>query len=244
MICKKCGNVVNGEKYCPYCGEKVEQEKREDVEINFNHVETKKSAPRQDNFKLPNDRLKFAITGFSLAMAALCLCVIPFVGIILAIPAFILSVIGASSLRLHGFGIAGAIVAPFALILSIIETVAILELNNLISRNTSAARIERKAESVFNSAKSVIKQSVTTGELTYKGVKISEDGINYSITVSTLIEIDMIDDNPFKTNCADGGMTVYYDKPKNEYSCVVTGTINGYNVEYRGYYSGFHAWKD
>ena len=49
-----------------------------------------------------------------------------------------------------------------------------------------AVDAEKKAQTVFNTGKQVLREVSAMGENTYEGIKVSNDGVNYFITVKDL----------------------------------------------------------
>lgn len=188
-----------------------------------------------------NKKFIFGIIGFALALSALCLFVIPYFGIILAVAALVLSIIGLSASRLKGFGIAGTIISPIALLLSILFTFVF---TSIFARVASGASAEKKAQNILSASKPVLLEASASGDYTYEGITVTTDGKNYFITVTDLKNLGEIDKNPFKSNNTDGGMTINYNTETGTYTCDVHGTIDGYNLEYLGAWYGFRAYKD
>lgn len=179
-----------------------------------------------------NKKFIIGIVGLAIAVSAFCICMIPYVGMILAIVGLVLSIIGIGASRLKGFGIGGTIVSAFALLFSLLFTFVF---TSLFVKAVSSRDVEKKAETVYNTSKQFLAEVSVMGESTYDGVTISTDGgATYFITVSDLVKLGELDKNPFKSNNTDGGMTVYYKTETNSFTCDVTGTIDGYTIEYWG----------
>ena len=189
-----------------------------------------------------NKKFIFGIIGLALAAFALIVFWIPYFGLIVSIVALVLSIIGIGASRLKGFGIAGTIISPIALLLSLLFTFVITA---YFAGGTSASKAEKKAQKVYQAAKTVLMEAAASGDEVFEGITLSNDGgKTYYITVTDLVNLHEIEENPFKSTSSDGGMTVRFNTETDSYTATVSGTIDGYRIAYYGDFLGFAAYKN
>lgn len=190
-----------------------------------------------------NSSKKFiiGIVGLALAMFAIICMFIPYFGLILAIVALVLSIIGATSNRLKGFGIGGIIASIIALLFSLLFTFVFTA---IFGKAMKAVDAEKKAQTVFNAGKQVLREVSAMGENTYEGITVSNDGVNYFITVKDLKTLGEIENNPFTSNSTDGGMTITFDSVDNSFDCTITGKIGDFRLVYKSSTETFDAVLD
>lgn len=181
------------------------------------------------------------IVGLALALFAICCMFIPYFGLILAIVALVLSIIGATSSRLKGFGIGGIIASIIALLFSLLFTFVF---TSIFGKAMKAVDAEKKASNIYNSAKTILLEASAMGENTYEGIKVSDDGVTYYITVKNLVSLGEIEKNPFTSNSTDGGMTITYDTTDHSYDCTVTGKIGDFRIVFKSSTETFDALLD
>ena len=214
MNCKKCGHELHGELYCPECGEKVFSE-------NPNDKYKVQAKP------VSNSKMIMGIVGLSLSLIALIFFVFPYVGLIIAVAALVLSIIGIGAWRMKGFGIAGTIVSVFALLFSLLFTFLF---TSVLSRNKKNSA-EKKASTVLSAAKLCIleeRYGTVTG-------CVDVYGSTYTTTVTQLMAAGELESNPFENYGADGGMTIVFNEDEYRYTVTCSGTIDGYTLTYNGY---------
>ena len=189
-----------------------------------------------------NKKFIFGIIGLALAALAFVFFWFPYFGLILSVAALVLSIIGIGASRLKGFGIAGTIIAPIALVLSLLFTFVITA---AFVSGGSSSKAEKKAESVYTAAKTVLMEAAASGDEVFEGITLSNDGgKTYYITVTDLVNLHEIEENPFKSTSSDGGMTVRFNAETASYTATVSGTIDGYRIVYYGDFLGFSAYKN
>ena len=180
------------------------------------------------------------IVGLALALFAICCMFIPYFGLVLAIVALVLSIIGATSSRLKGFGIGGIIASIIALLFSLLFTFIF---TTIFSKAISAISAERKAQDIYTTGKTVLLEASAMGENTYNGIKVSNDGVTYFITVSDLKNLGEIEKNPFTSKYTDGGRTISYNSSNHTYDCTVSGKIDKWNLKFVSSTETFDAFE-
>lgn len=216
MNCKKCGHEINGEMYCPNCGQRVFGENPND-KYKTTEVGTSK-------------KFIIGIVGLALSIFAIIFMFFPYLGLVVAIVALVLSIIGATSYRLKGFGIGGVIASVFALIFSLLFTFVFTSV--LVSRSKSSKNgPEKKASSVLTTAKFLILEA-RYSSTPVDGV--TKEGSIYTTTVTDLLDANELSKNPFENYGADGGMTIVFNEDAYEYTVTCSGTIDGYSLTYNG----------
>ena len=225
MKCNKCGYELDDDDlYCPECGEKVFSNNPYDEKVL-------KYKPRS------NAKAIVGIVGFSISIMAIVMFYFPYVGLVMGGISLILSIIGITSWRMKGFGIAGTVVSVFAILLCLLTTYLYISVNNRNGGNRVKNTPERKAAKVLQVAKACIKDEMY-GDHT--GC-VDKYGTTYITTVTKLMAAGELTSNPFEDYAADGGMTVSFDEETNVYTVICTGTIDGYYLSCDGY--GFTAGK-
>lgn len=242
MICKKCGaEVAKGAKFCPFCG--AELEDNEVIEENEEIIEEKVEA-KEETYKKSEPSFESSYQGGysngsnglskkdGIAIAALIVALFSFTIPGLFIAAIILGIIGLRSNRrvLARIGIIAGAVAGFfnILLLGIIIPTTIAVINR--QKKNDAIK---KAQTVFSTARNVLMEARFAEDSLDGYVTIV--GSDYSVTVTSLVSHGDLSTNPFENGGADGGMTVHVNANTLNYTCNITGTINGYDLTFNGY---------
>ena len=215
MYCRNCGKEIKEGNFCPYCGTKI------DVEPT-----PKPTAPSFDSKPIENE----GNGRDGVAISELVIAIISFFVPILFVVAIILGCIGLKSRR-RSLARTGIILGSIASVISIlICMISIPTTLAVINRQKKQAAI-CEAEIIFMEAETVLAEAAA-GEI-HSSVK--HLGSNYTVTVLSLINEGLISKSPFDGSTYDGGMTVSLNENTYQYSCSVSGTINGYHLVYDGY---------
>lgn len=125
MVCSNCG--FEGEsKFCPKCGKPLS-----DSKVMAGGTTEQSATSNYKNEYFANKRREaitknvFAIIGFVLSIFSLLLCFAPIAGLMIIIPALILSIMGFGALSKEGYARAGLVMSIISLIINIIFTIVI-----------------------------------------------------------------------------------------------------------------------
>lgn len=125
MICSNCG--YEGEsKFCPKCGKPLNGGKvMAGGATNQSTTSTYQNNYLRDARRTAMTKNVLAIIGFVLSIFSLLVCFAPIAGLMIIIPAIILSILGFGALSKEGFAKTGLVMSIISLIINIIFTIVI-----------------------------------------------------------------------------------------------------------------------
>ena len=125
MVCSNCG--FEGEsKFCSKCGKPLNGGKVMAGGVtNQSTTSTYQNNYLRDARRTAMTKNVFAIIGFVLSIFSLLLCFAPIAGLMIIIPALILSILGFGALSKEGYARAGLVMSIISLIINIIFTIVI-----------------------------------------------------------------------------------------------------------------------